>query len=532
LSFTDAQTFDPTEAWDPIHTYTAPGDYWTRGNVGEAIPGVQTPLSWTMWARAADLCLREGSFATGAITSAERQIPARPEERAVRIFYGRAAMQIDFIVKLGDRMPGTSGEEAVASLYGHVPPDLAFHPTIRRYPIIAWRLPRASVTISRRCRRFATATDAWYRASLPKIADADIHTTKQILTDAGTRFPEAVVLQTIALLAAVQPLYEALVRLTAKAGVADVAVLSGTGGAEMQIVGDLWRAAHGRLTIAQVATRHGYHGPLEGELSSRVWREDQTPIAALVDLYRDRPDPSATDHTAKLSAMQRELLAAVPRIQRPIAKVILTLAPRTIPLRGVVKVSFLEAFDIARAAARRHGELLAERALLQNPDDVFFLTYDELVGPTLPKDTSDLVLRRKERHAEYAKLELPGTFTGMPTPIIVTGPSDGTRITGVGVSTGVVEGIAHVVEDPSFAEIEPDRVLVARATDPSWCSIMFISSALVCDIGGAMSHAAVVAREMGIPCVVGTESGTRTIRTGDRVRVDGTSGVVEIVSRA
>jgi pyruvate,water dikinase len=88
-----------------------------------------------------------------------------------------------------------------------------------------------------------------------------------------------------------------------------------------------------------------------------------------------------------------------------------------------------------------------------------------------------------------------------------------------------------VVTDPSFTDVEPDEILVAPTTDPSWSSIMFISSALVVDIGGALSHAAVVAREFGIPCVVGTYDGTRVLRTGDRVRVDGTAGTVEIIER-
>jgi pyruvate,water dikinase len=88
-----------------------------------------------------------------------------------------------------------------------------------------------------------------------------------------------------------------------------------------------------------------------------------------------------------------------------------------------------------------------------------------------------------------------------------------------------------VVTDPAFDDVEPGEVLVAPATDPSWASIMFLSSALVVDIGGALSHAAIVARELGVPCVVNTVSGTRTIRTGDHVRVDGANGVVTILKR-
>jgi pyruvate,water dikinase len=109
-------------------------------------------------------------------------------------------------------------------------------------------------------------------------------------------------------------------------------------------------------------------------------------------------------------------------------------------------------------------------------------------------------------------------------------PSD--TINGVGVSPGVVEGIARVVTDPACSEVEPGEILVTPATDPSWSSIMFISAALVVDIGGALSHAAIVARELAVPCVVNTKTASRAIRTGDRLRVDGTTGRVTVLERA
>jgi pyruvate,water dikinase len=108
---------------------------------------------------------------------------------------------------------------------------------------------------------------------------------------------------------------------------------------------------------------------------------------------------------------------------------------------------------------------------------------------------------------------------------------DDAVLTGIGVSAGTVEGVVRVVIDPA-QELKPDEILVAPTTDPSWSSIMFVSRALVVDIGGVLSHAAVVARELGLPCVVNTGTGTRRLRTGDRVRVDGKAGTVEILKRA
>jgi pyruvate,water dikinase len=88
----------------------------------------------------------------------------------------------------------------------------------------------------------------------------------------------------------------------------------------------------------------------------------------------------------------------------------------------------------------------------------------------------------------------------------------------------------RVIADPTYEDVEPGEILVAPYTDPSWASIMFTSAALVVDIGGLLSHAAVVARELGVPCVMGTQEGTRRLRTGDLCRVDGHAGTVELLA--
>ena len=105
----------------------------------------------------------------------------------------------------------------------------------------------------------------------------------------------------------------------------------------------------------------------------------------------------------------------------------------------------------------------------------------------------------------------------------------GDEITGLAVSPGVVEGRARVVLDAATSELEPGEVLVCQTTDPSWASLFLVASALVIDIGGALSHGAIVARELGVPCVINTRLGTHRLRTGDRLRVDGNTGVVTVL---
>jgi pyruvate,water dikinase len=197
----------------------------------------------------------------------------------------------------------------------------------------------------------------------------------------------------------------------------------------------------------------------------------------------------------------------------------------------VGKRSFLQAMDVCRASARQLGEQL--------DIDAFNLTMPELTG-ALPPDAEELAARRAQRRREYQAVSIVSRWRGQPEPTpvgsdgAVTGPDRAAvePVTGIGVSSGVVEGIVRVVRDPSFTEVEDGEVLVTPTTDPSWASIMFVSAALVVDIGGTLSHAAVVARELGIPCVVNTRDGSRVLRTGDRVRVDGGKGTVELVERA
>jgi pyruvate,water dikinase len=517
---------------DPLDSQTSPDLHWTRANVGEAMPGVQTPLSWTLWAAGAEKAIREAAFALGALDRTERRVPPDRQDRAIRIFRGRVAMSVEFLTQLGDRMPGTTGAATAQSVFGSVPESIEYAPTWRRYPLIALRLPKTFIATPAEIRCYAADIDAWYPQAVTAIGGLDAPGARAQFAEAHERFIRAIELQTVSVLALIQPLYQALTDLVNRAGVGDVSVLSGSGGAEMAVVGDIWKAAHGRLDLDEVVLRHGFHGPMEGELSSKVWRDDRTPLERLLERYADHADPNKADLRGELARMRQAVLAALPAYQRPAARLVLGLAPSRIQQRGIIKRSFLQCLDVARASARRLGALLAEQGTLADPEDVFFLTVDEL--QSLPDNVRAVVKKRRQLRDRHQAIDLPGAWKGQPAPVDV-GTPEGERaidhIQGIGVSAGTVEGIARVVTNPSFVDVEEGEILVASATDPSWCSIMFISAGLVVDIGGALSHAAVVAREMGIPCVVSTGDGSKRLRTGDRVRLDGATGRVDILER-
>ena len=176
---------------------------------------------------------------------------------------------------------------------------------------------------------------------------------------------------------------------------------------------------------------------------------------------------------------------------------------------------------------------LAATGVIDDPEDVFYLTIQELGA--LPADPRATIEFRRERRIGYLDVELPLAWTGNPAPVSSDGAGSTSTepIVGLGVSSGIVEGVAHVITDPTEpSDFEPGDILVCHATDPSWASLFLMASGVVIDIGGMLSHGAIVARELGIPCVINTVSGTQRLHSGDRIRIDGTAGAVTILSGA
>jgi pyruvate,water dikinase len=231
-----------------------------------------------------------------------------------------------------------------------------------------------------------------------------------------------------------------------------------------------------------------------------------------------------------------ELLAALPAAKRPAARLLLGAARRYIPLREVGKTAFLQTLDTARAAARVVGQDLARRGVVGDPDDVFYLTVAELADPTLSDGIKEAVTLRRERRDEYLTVKLPDSWTGQPEAIPITtseAAAEGSEITGLAVSPGVAEGRARVVVDPVAGDpLQPGEILVCETTDPSWTSLFLVAAGLVIDIGGALSHGAILARELGVPCVINSRIGTQVLRTGDLLRVDGDAGRVAVLRSA
>lgn len=520
-----------------LHGESRPEASWSSINLAEAVPGVMTPLCASAWVPASEMGLRAPFHAMGALESKRRLIPADPLDRITNVFYGRMAVRVDFLCEIGDLIPGQSGEALARDFFGFVPPDFVSSPSLRRIPSILARYPRTLLRIAKRIEGLRRQTDAWWQAEIPRTPNLSLGQAQRRLGEAVDRFSDNLAAQAVISACAIQPVHEQLATMASEAGTDVAALLRGRGSHEEgAVLEDLWAVSRGRIEMETFLARHGYHGPGEGELSSVVWREDPSPVERLIDQYRTMSDDRAPEsggaaQIREQAQAQRQLFESLGAAGRAKARLMLRLARRFVPLRGVGKVSYLQALDVARATTRHIGALLVDRGALQEIDDAFYLTREEICV-SLDGDLRALVADRRAARQRYQSLEVPTSWTGRPVPTPVSGPQDDiTTLSGIAAASGVVQGRAVVVLDPANAEIETDDILIAHTTDPAWVSLMFLSQALVVDIGGMLSHAAVVARELGIPCVMNTENGTEVLRTGDIIRVDGTAGTVEIIEK-
>ncbi|HEY3588038.1 MAG TPA: PEP/pyruvate-binding domain-containing protein, partial [Myxococcaceae bacterium] len=243
----------------------------------------------------------------------------------------------------------------------------------------------------------------------------------------------------------------------------------------------------------------------------------------------------------------RELLGRLPFWKRPLFARLLGDAQRAIAAREEVRLCQGLLYGELRRAALAVGQGLVGRGRLDRPEDIFELEADEvqrlLHNRFLYPETLPTLIHARREAGSAARADsrsLPSCFVlddGSEYPSGLDensgpAPSAGERAwRGLGVSLGRVVGTVRIVVDPvaQAGQLNPGEVLVARATDPGWTPLFLIASAAVVERGGMLSHAAIVAREVGIPVVVDVTHATSLLRDGQRVRVDGSTGLVEVL---
>lgn len=298
-----------------------------------------------------------------------------------------------------------------------------------------------------------------------------------------------------------------------------------------------------REAIRAYLDRYGMRGVGEIDITRPRWSERPTTLVPMIVHHVKSFEPGAARRRLEqglreAGTKEQELLERVRALsdgerkvaetKRMIDRVRTFTGYREYPKYGMVSRYFVYKQALLRAAER-----LVRAGVLAEREDVFYLRFEELHDVVRTNRVDDELLRqRKDAFASYQALTPPRVLS-----------SDGEALTGayrredlpagalvgLAVSAGTVEGRARIIHDVAQADLQPGDILVTTYTDPSWAPLFVAIEGLVTEVGGLMTHGAVVAREYGLPAVVGVQHATELIRDGQRIRVHGTDGYVEIL---
>ncbi len=300
--------------------------------------------------------------------------------------------------------------------------------------------------------------------------------------------------------------------------------------------------------IARFLAAYGRRGLAEIDIGRPRWQEDPTPVMQALQSYLRIDDPNqAPDLVFQrgATAAHEAQTTLVQSVQRTPggwlkARVVNWLAQRMRTLMGLresPKFLIIRVMGQLREGLLDSGREYVAAGLLHRADDLFFLHIPELkaLAQGEARDWKALIAERRalyerekrrrqiprlllsDGRAFYASLNDAPTSTNTDT------------IQGDPVSPGVVEGVVRIVFDPHGTQLNPGEILVCPGTDPSWTPLFLAAGGLVTEVGGLMTHGSVVAREYGIPAVVGVERATQRLHTGQRVRIDGSSGQIVLL---
>ncbi|WP_432015586.1 rifamycin-inactivating phosphotransferase [Streptomyces cucumeris] len=299
-----------------------------------------------------------------------------------------------------------------------------------------------------------------------------------------------------------------------------------------------------RDAIEDYLARYGMRCVGEIDITRPRWRESPTTLVPVIlDNVRNFEPGAAERHfeRGRQKALKKEQevlqrLRALPdgdrkadETKRMIDRVRTFIGYREYPKYGIVSRYF-----VYKRALMEEAERLVRAEVVAEREDVCYLTFQEFHDVVRSHQVDlRLIQQRKEAFRSYHALTPPRVLTSDGEALTGAYRRDDVpagALVGLPVSTGTVEGRARVILDLAEADLEAGDILVTAFTDPSWSPLFVGIAGLVTEVGGLMTHGAVIAREYGLPAVVGVEQATRLIRDGQRIRVHGTDGYIEILS--
>ena len=518
----------------------------------ELFPGPLTPLSIDLHSAG----LRAADRAIGRVMGLRGPLGEEWEVRAHAVFGHRMYAGLSSAVAVAPVLPGWNEKALVEQAFGDDPVEVDPHSPDR--PALPAGLRRLAAKVTAACRFLGVLRR--YRAAVRQFAATAVaeHVTDEALAgldDAALDARARLLRDRLGegwVLCGLGALVE---RVTAKPlgkrAKGDVAVLGQgaelTGEAAFVEVGALAERLRADEELREVAeegdleavrerfpefataleesmARIGHRGPGETELSNRTFADRTDLLLAAAVNTANRPDPApSTEDDAEASTEDKPV-----RIRRGMTGKLAVAGRRN---HDLAKDATMRYTDELRRLVREWGRRQFRVNRLAHVDDVFYLTLDELLVP--PADVRARIYRRRVELDRVRAVRMPVTVNGSWHP--ETGPEPltaGERLAGVAASPGVVEGRVRVVSDLAEPGLEEGEILVTRVANLGHTAQLGFAAAVVTDLGDAMAGVAVVAREVGIPCVVNTQESSLRLATGAKVRVDGDTGAVEVLAPA
>jgi rifampicin phosphotransferase len=273
------------------------------------------------------------------------------------------------------------------------------------------------------------------------------------------------------------------------------------------------------------------------------WSDDPSHLLGVISNYL-RLDEADLDPVAQFKASQTKAesmitsltsrVAERSRLRARLAGWTLRRVRQLAGLREAPKFLLIVALGVMRQNLKAVGSELAATKMIDQTDDVFYLDLGDARRGLAGEDLRTLIAERREAYQqELKRRHIPRLLLSdgtEPEAVAVEAARADGALTGSPASTGTVTGRARVVLDPVGAHLEPGEILVAPSTDPGWTPLFLTAGGLVMEMGGSNSHGAVVAREYGIPAVVGVPEATHKIETGQLITVDGAAGLVSLAA--
>lgn len=542
----------PTDLNELDTVLPRPGDVLTISNVSEMMPGAVCPLTGSFTGWGIDYGLQHMQVVVGARPNIVK------EWQVTAWAYGHLFLNLTGNVVISAAVLGSTVEQTAQSLCGRLVPELKPFPP---QPLL--RRVVNTARLLRYCLRAPTVVDQFGRelAAFSIEHKVDSHTMWAELAHKTAFFEHAMAvhIQSSALSGFLCSIVENMVSgrsndSTSAEQAEAVRLLAGASGVESAVMleeldrlidqivahpdartsfqqaslddAQSWLCNTAELAPAYVSFLkvNGHRGYRELCMRDPAWRDDPAPLiqsmqAAVHARLVTGGHTAIQAQSIDLSSLSRGLRWVLPKAHNAIRR------------REHTKSQLAEVAHRFKLGFRRLGTLLQEEGALPDVDLVNFFSVSEL--PDFVASPSahavDRARARRDALAYQQRFEFPEISVGIPAPMEarIIDNTDGV-LHGRPASRGVVEGIARVAHTlAEAASLQPGEILITPITDIGWTPYFSLIGGLITDLGSAVSHGAVIAREYGLPCVVNTREGTRFFNTGERIRLDGDSGKVE-----